>query len=84
MIDNILKELDLTEDQLSELKAAAGKGPMEIMAAVQKAGIKPEVFQKIMGMVMANPNLLNGLTQKFGVSQDVVDQAKDSLKDPKS
>ena len=80
MLEDIVKKLNLTPEQLDTLKEAASKGPMEIMQAVQKAGISPEVFQQIMALVMSNPNILNELADKFGVPQNIVDQAKNSIK----
>ena len=78
-IEELLKQLNLSEDSVEELRQAAGQGPMQMMQAIQKLNIPPQLLQQMMAMVMANPGLINELAGKFGLSSDLVEEAKQKM-----
>ena len=55
---------------------------MAAMGLIQKFNINPEVIQKIVAMLMSDPQALQKLAEQAGVSKDVMDQVKGNFQIP--
>lgn len=55
---------------------------MAAMGLIQKFNINPEVIQKIVAMLMSDPQALQKLAEQAGVSKDMMDQVKGNFQIP--
>ena len=55
---------------------------MAAMGLIQKFNINPEVIQKIVAMLMSDPQALQELAERAGVSKDMMDQVKGNFQIP--
>ena len=74
-LQEIYKELNLSPEQLRELSEAVKVSPMAAVSLIQKYNIRPEVIQKIAGILMSNPGALKTLVAEAGLPKDALDQA---------
>lgn len=78
-LQDIYDELKLTPEQQKELSHAVRENPMAAISLIQTFNIPPELIQKMIGMMMANPEALKNIAAAAGVSADLVDQVSSSL-----
>ena len=74
----MLKELDIPEDKLQEIAAAAKENPMAAMGAIQEY-FTPEMIQKFMAFSMSNPDALGDLASQAGISEEKLQEAKNQF-----
>ena len=78
-LQTIFKELNLTQEQITELTETVKVNPMAALGLVQKYNINPEVIQKLISFLMANPEALQGVAEKIGVSKNIVEQVQTQM-----
>jgi hydroxymethylpyrimidine pyrophosphatase-like HAD family hydrolase len=79
-IIQILKEHNVSQDQINDLFKTLTENPMAAMMAIQTLGIPPEKLQSLMGLVMTNPGLIKEAVEELGLDFSKVEQAKTTLK----
>ena len=78
-LQTIFKELNLSQEQITELTETVKVNPMAALGLIQKFNINPEVIQKLIAFLMANPEALQGVAEKIGMSKDMVDQVQSQM-----
>lgn len=79
-IIQILKELNISDEKISELFQALTENPMMAMAFIAQLAIPPEKLQSIMSLVMADPGLIEQAVNELGLDFSKVEEAKARLK----
>lgn len=79
-IIQLLKELNISNDKISELFQALTENPLMAMGLIQQLGIPPEKLQVIMGLVMTQPELIKEAVEELGLDFSKVAAAKAKLK----
>ncbi|WP_299263027.1 DUF2999 family protein [uncultured Psychrosphaera sp.] len=79
-IIQILKEHNVSQDQINDLFKTLTENPMAAMMTIQTLGIPPEKLQSLMGLVMTNPGLIKEAVEELGLDFSKVEQAKTTLK----
>ena len=74
----LFRTMNIPEDKIREIAEAAGTNPMAAMAALQEY-ITPEIMQQMLGLMMANPGLLDSLAAEAGIPDDEMNGIKDRL-----
>ena len=78
-IIQILKEHNVSQDQINDLFKTLTENPMAAMMTIQSLGIPPEKLQSLMGLVMTNPGLIKEAVEELGLDFSKVEQAKKTL-----
>ncbi len=79
-IIQILTELNIGDDKISELFKALTENPMMAMAYIGQLNIPAEKLQTIMSLVMADPGLIEQAVNELGLDFSKVEEAKAKLK----
>lgn len=79
-IIQILKELNISDEKISELFQAVTENPMMAMAYLGQLSIPPEKFQEVMSLIMADPGLIEEAVNELGLDFSKVEEAKAKLK----
>ncbi|GHB76908.1 hypothetical protein GCM10008107_28090 [Psychrosphaera saromensis] len=79
-IIQILKEHNVSQEQINDLFKTLTENPMAAMMTIQTLGIPPEKLQSLMGLVMTNPGLIKEAVEELGLDFSKVEQAKETLK----
>jgi hypothetical protein len=79
-IIQILTELNIGDDKISELFKALTENPMMAMAYISQLNIPAEKLQAIMSLVMADPGLIEQAVNELGLDFSKVEEAKAKLK----
>lgn len=79
-IIQILKEHNVSQDQINDLFKTLTENPMAAMMTIQTLGIPAEKLQSLMGLVMTNPGLIKEAVEELGLDFSKVEQAKETLK----
>lgn len=77
----MLKEQNISEEQISELFQALTDNPLMAMGVIQQLGIPPEKLQSMMGLVMTQPHLIKEAVEELGLDFSKVEAAKSKLKE---
>lgn len=75
----ILKTHNVNDEKIKSLFEALTDNPMMAMSLVQQLGIPPEELKKLMGTIMAQPQLIKEATDELGLDFAKVQEAKDKL-----
>ncbi|MEL0660365.1 DUF2999 family protein [Psychromonas arctica] len=75
----ILKTHNVNDKKIKSLFEALTDNPMMAMSLVQQLGIPPEELKKLMGTIMAQPQLIKEATDELGLDFAKVQEAKDKL-----
>ena len=78
-IIQILKEFNVSQEQINDLFKTLTENPMAAMMTIQQLGIPPEKLQSLMGLVMTNPGLIKEAVDELGLDFSKVEQAKETL-----
>jgi hypothetical protein len=81
---HLLKELNVSDEKISELFNALTENPMMAMAFIGQLGLPPEKLQEIMSIVMADPGLIEDAVNELGLDFSKVEAAKEKLKEGKA
>jgi hypothetical protein len=79
-IIQILTELNIGDDKISELFKALTENPMMAMAFIGQLNIPADKLQSIMSLVMADPGLIEQAVNDLGLDFSKVEEAKAKLK----
>jgi hypothetical protein len=79
-IIQMLKELNISDEQINELFQALTDNPLMAMGVVQQLNIPPEKLQALMGLVMTQPDLIKEAVEELGLDFAKVEAAKEKLK----
>ncbi|GAA5136960.1 DUF2999 family protein [Thalassotalea piscium] len=75
----ILKEHNVSDDQIKEVFQALTENPIMAMNTVQQLGIPQEKLQALMMLLMQNPDLIKEAVDELGLDFSKVEQAKKNL-----
>ncbi|GIU30872.1 MULTISPECIES: DUF2999 family protein [unclassified Shewanella] len=75
----ILKEHNVSDEQITSLFQTLTENPMMAMATIGQLGIAPEKLQQLMGLVMQNPALIKEAVEELGLDFAKVEAAKAQL-----
>ncbi|ESP94158.1 MULTISPECIES: DUF2999 family protein [Pseudoalteromonas] len=78
-IISLLKEHNISDEQIKEVFQALTENPLMAMATVQQLAIPPEKLQQLMGLVMQNPGLIKEAVAELGLDYSKVEAAKAQL-----
>jgi hypothetical protein len=75
----MLKENNISDDQIGELFQALTQNPLAAMATISQLGLPEEKLKLLMGQVMQNPALIKEAVIELGLDFSKVEQAKERL-----
>ncbi|AOT11040.1 DUF2999 family protein [Pseudoalteromonas luteoviolacea] len=75
----LLKEHNISDEQIKAVFQALTENPLMAMATVQQLPIPPEKLQQLMGLVMQNPGLIKEAVAELGLDYSKVEAAKAQL-----
>ncbi|PWI32597.1 hypothetical protein DI392_14340 [Vibrio albus] len=75
----MLKENNISNEQVSELFQALTQNPLAAMATISQLGLPQESLQALMGQVMQNPALIEDAVKELGLDFSKVEEAKEKL-----
>lgn len=78
-LQTLFKELNLSQEQINELTETVKVNPMAALGLIQKYQIDPGLIQKLIGFLMANPDALQGVADKIGMSKEMVEQVQSKM-----
>ena len=79
-LKKLLEEYKIPNEKLNELTKTIKDNPMAAMAHIQQLQLPPDFFQKIMSIVMTNPNAAMDFASDLGISKDTVKELEKNLK----
>ncbi|MBF9003103.1 MULTISPECIES: DUF2999 family protein [Vibrio] len=75
----MLKENNISDQQIKELFEALTQNPLAAMATIGQLGLPQEQLQALMGQVMQNPALIKDAVNELGLDFSKVEEAKARL-----
>ncbi|KJY81801.1 hypothetical protein TW81_15720 [Vibrio galatheae] len=75
----MLKENNISDEQIRELFQTLTQNPLAAMATIGQLGLPQEQLQMLMGQVMQNPALIKEAVEELGLDFSKVEQAKEKL-----
>ncbi|MEL0630255.1 DUF2999 family protein [Psychromonas aquatilis] len=75
----LLKEHNVSDEKIKALFEALTDNPMMAMGLIQQLGISSEELQRLMGLIMAQPELIKEATDELGLDFAKVQEAKEKL-----
>ncbi|ULN66970.1 DUF2999 domain-containing protein [Vibrio gigantis] len=75
----MLKENNISDEQISELFKTLTENPLAAMATISQLGLPQDKFQMLMGQVMQNPALIKEAVEELGLDFSKVEAAKEQL-----
>lgn len=75
----MLKENNISDEQIHELFQALTQNPLAAMATVSQLGLSQDQLQLLMGQVMQNPALIKEAVEELGLDFSKVEEAKEKL-----
>lgn len=75
----ILKENNISDQQISELFKTLTENPLAAMATIGQLGLPQDKLQLLMGQVMQNPVLIKEAVEELGLDFSKVEAAKEQL-----
>ena len=76
----LLKEHNISDEQINELFQALTENPLMAMGILGQLGIPPEKLQQLMGLVMQQPMLIKQAVEELGLDFSKVEAAQAQLK----
>lgn len=76
----ILKEHQISDEQIKSVFQALTENPLMAMNTVQQLGIEQEKLQQLMMLVMQDPSLIKDAVDELGLDFSQVEAAKATLK----
>ena len=75
----LLKENNISDEQINELFQTLTENPLAAMATIGQLGLPQEQLQLLMGQVMQNPALIKEAVEELGLDFAKVEEAKEKL-----
>ncbi|OCH50514.1 DUF2999 family protein [Vibrio sp. ZF57] len=75
----MLKENNISDEQISELFKTLTENPLAAMATISQLGLPQDKLQMLMGQVMQNPALIKEAVEELGLDFSKVEAAKEQL-----
>lgn len=75
----MLKENNISDEQISEVFQALTQNPLAAMVTVGQLGLPQEQLQLLMAQVMQNPTLIKEAVEELGLDFSKVEEAKEKL-----
>ncbi len=75
----MLKENNISDEQISEIFEVLTQNPLAAMATISQLGLPQEQLQALMGQVMQNPALIKEAVEELGLDFAKVEAAKEQL-----
>lgn len=75
----LLKENNISDEQISEVFQALTQNPLAAMATIGQLGLPQEQLQLLMGQVMQNPALIKEAVEELGLDFSKVEEAKQRM-----
>ncbi len=75
----MLKENNISDQQICELFEVLTQNPLAAMATISQLGLPQEKLQLLMGQVMQNPALIKEAVNELGLDFSKVEAAKQQL-----
>jgi hypothetical protein len=75
----LLKENNISDDQINELFQTLTQNPLAAMATIGQLGLPQDKLQLLMGQVMQNPALIKDAVEELGLDFSKVEEAKQKL-----
>ncbi len=75
----ILKESNISDEQIRELFETLTQNPLAAMATIGQLGLPQDKLQLLMGQVMQNPALIKEAVEELGLDFSKVEAAKEQL-----
>lgn len=76
----MLKENNISDQQINELFEVLTQNPLAAMATISQLGLPQDKLQLLMGQVMQNPTLIKEAVEELGLDFSKVEAAKQQLK----
>ncbi|MCK5834836.1 MAG: DUF2999 family protein [Lentisphaeria bacterium] len=78
MLLDLLKGMNIPENEMEEIIAAAKESPMLAIGKIQKY-LTPEMMQQMVQLMQSNPDAMNDAMKQAGVSDDDVSKIQDQF-----
>jgi Asp-tRNA(Asn)/Glu-tRNA(Gln) amidotransferase B subunit len=75
----LLKENNISDEQIKEVFEALTQNPLLAMATISELGLPQEKLQLLVGQVMQNPKLIEDAVNELGLDFSKVEEAKAKL-----
>ncbi|KOO13822.1 hypothetical protein AKJ18_16220 [Vibrio xuii] len=75
----LLKENNISDEQINELFQTLTQNPLAAMATIGQLGLPQDKLQLLMGQVMQNPALIKDAVEELGLDFAKVEEAKQKL-----
>lgn len=75
----ILKESNISDEQIRELFETLTQNPLAAMATIGQLGLPQDKLQLLMGQVMQSPALIKEAVEELGLDFSKVEAAKEQL-----
>ncbi|MCG9553910.1 DUF2999 domain-containing protein [Vibrio sp. Isolate31] len=75
----MLKENNISDEQISELFQTLTENPLAAMATISQLGLPQDKLQMLMGQVMQNPELIKEAVAVLGLDFSKVEAAKEQF-----
>ncbi|RJX75195.1 DUF2999 family protein [Vibrio sinensis] len=75
----MLKENNISDQQISELFEVLTQNPLAAMATISQLGLPQDKLQLLLGQVMQNPALIKEAVNELGLDFAKVEAAKEQL-----
>lgn len=75
----MLRENNISDEQINDLFQALTENPLAAMATLNQLELPQESLQLLMGQVMQNPALLEEAVKELGLDFSKVEEAKEKL-----
>ncbi|WP_394125873.1 DUF2999 family protein [Vibrio hepatarius] len=75
----LLKENNISDEQINELFQTLTQNPLAAMATIGQLGLPQDKLQLLMGQVMQNPALIKDAVEELGLDFSKVEEAKQKL-----
>lgn len=78
-LSELLKNLDISTEQLQELAQNLQNNPMMALSVVREMNIPPEVLQRMAAIVMADPEEITLFAKDLGFDQKQIQEVEDQM-----
>lgn len=78
----MLKENNISDQQISDIFQALTENPLAAMATISQLGLPQEELKSLMGQVMQNPSLIKDAVEELGLDFSKVEEAKARMQSP--